>query len=404
MPRADVAPEVALSPRAPGPPVSLRQTTPSTVADALVGHDNGFGFLRLLLATVVIVDHAFPLGGFGRDPMWTWSKDQDSLGGICVAGFFAISGYLIAKSSFTTDWLQFLWRRALRILPAYWTVLAVTAAILGPAVWWHAHRSFAGYFVRNGVGPYSYVFQNAFLEIGRYGIHDLLTATTPYGQLVKASVFNGSLWTLIYEWHCYLLVLALAVAGAFRKARLLAVCTTVGLWLVLNLQVIDPTWPARLTPWLKDPHTVRFTTIFMLGALAAVYARHIPMDDRLGMLSVAVYFGSLFGGGYFTIGYPAMVYMLLWLAVRLPKALRLVGARNDYSYGIYLYGFLVQQLFAAAGVHKLGLLPFIVIAIVVSWVCAYVSWHVVEKPAMGLKDVGPGRGFQALRSRMKFST
>jgi peptidoglycan/LPS O-acetylase OafA/YrhL len=371
-------------------------TPPRTVADALVSHDNAFGFLRLVLAAVVIVDHAFPLGGFGRDPMWAWSKDQDSLGGICVAGFFAISGYLIAKSSFTTDWLQFLWRRALRIFPAYWTVLVLTAVVVAPAIWWANHHELRHYFVRNGIGPFSYVYQNLLLEVRRYGVHDLLASTTPYGKLVNASVFNGSLWTLIYEWHCYLLVLVLALCGAFRSARMLAVGVTVGLYVLLNLQVVDASWPGRLAPWLKDPHTVRFTTIFMIGALAALFARRIPLDDRLGVLSVIVYFGSLFLGGYFTVGYPAMVYMLLWLAVRLPAVLRSVGARNDYSYGVYLYGFLVQQVLAFAGVHRLGLAPFIAIATAISFGCAYLSWHAIEKHAMRLKDAGPGRGVQAL--------
>ncbi|PWG11974.1 hypothetical protein DF268_18615 [Streptomyces sp. V2] len=35
-----------------------------------------------------------------------------------------------------------------------------------------------------------------------------------------------------------------------------------------------------------------------------------------------------------------LAYALVWLAIRLPAPFRRIGARNDYSYGIYIYGFL----------------------------------------------------------------
>ena len=106
------------------------------LGDALRGHNNSLGFIRLVLASLVIVDHAFPLGGFGVEPVAGWTIGQTSLGGIAVAGFFAISGYLITKSGLAADILQFLWRRFLRIFPAYWAVLLVTALVIAPIVWW----------------------------------------------------------------------------------------------------------------------------------------------------------------------------------------------------------------------------------------------------------------------------
>jgi peptidoglycan/LPS O-acetylase OafA/YrhL len=374
---------------------SDRGSASATLSEAISGRDNGFGILRLFFALLVLVDHAFPLGGFGEDVMWHWSRGQESFGGIAVGGFFAISGYLIAKSSFGTDGLQFLWRRGLRIFPGYWAVLAVTAFLVGPVLWKLQGLGLRTYFTRNEQGPLYHLTANFFLDVGRYGIYDLLK-DTPYGQKVGGSVFNGSIWSLIHEWRCYLLVFVLAMSGAMRRARPLVVVVTVFLYLMMGLQQIDPTLPGKLLPLLSNLHSVRFTALFMLGALCALYAREIPFDDRLGLLSAAVYFFSLFRGGYFLLGYPALTYLLLWSAARMPKLLRAVGAVNDYSYGTYLYGFLVQQLLARAGAYRLGYLPYLSLAVVLTLGCAWLSWHLIEKPALSLKDAGPGRGVHGL--------
>src|SRR5690554_1974512 len=90
----------------------------TTLGSALQGRSNSLGVIRLVLALLVIVDHAFPLGGFGLDPVWELTRGQASLGLLAVGGFFAISGYLIAKSGLSGDVVQFLWRRFLRIFPA----------------------------------------------------------------------------------------------------------------------------------------------------------------------------------------------------------------------------------------------------------------------------------------------
>lgn len=373
--------------------------TPISLANCIRGENNALGFLRLLLASLVIVDHAFPLGGFGEDPMWTWSLRQDSIGGICVAGFFAVSGYLVTKSALGADIVQFLWRRTLRIFPAFWVALLITAFFVGPILWFLDRGSIQGYFVRGLGGPFSYFTANALLDIGQYKIHDLLATTTPYGRSIKESVFNGSVWTLIYEWHCYLLVGLFAVSGVFRNAPKLTFVITASLYVLLVLQSIDQSYVARIIPWLKDVHTVRYTAIFMIGSLAAVYADHVPMDDRLGFLALVIWLFALLKGGYFVIGYPAMVYLIFWLACRLPYVFCKVGAVNDYSYGMYIYGFLIQQLLAYYDVHQNGLLIYIIAALVLTFPCAYMSWHFVEKRALGLKSIGPGRGINYWRTR-----
>ena len=90
-----------------------------------LGRDNGLNFIRLFLAILVIVSHAYPIGGFGPDPV----LGDLGVGSLAVGGFFAISGYLITKSRFRTGFRRFAVRRALRIFPGYWACLIFTAFV-----------------------------------------------------------------------------------------------------------------------------------------------------------------------------------------------------------------------------------------------------------------------------------
>jgi peptidoglycan/LPS O-acetylase OafA/YrhL len=377
-----------------------------TLGEALRGHSNSLGLIRLVLAAVVIFDHAFPLGGYGVDPFFALTHGQASLGSIAVAGFFGISGYLIAKSGMSADVLQFMWRRFLRIYPAYWVVLLVTAFIIAPILWISQGDSLATYFHLAPDGPVHYITANWTLNIGTYGIYDLLADTTPYGRSIHGSAFNGSIWTLIYEWGCYLLIALFVAFGILSRAKVIVPIVTGFLFIA---QVIFMTVPAAipaLMPLLNDQYRVLLTLTFMYGACLALYSKRIPFADSLGILSGIVLLYTLRYGGFTLVGTPAGVYFVLYLGARLPKLFQRVGAKNDYSYGVYIYGFVVEQVLAWAGLHKLGYWPYVLISLIISLGMAWLSWHGIEKWAMSLKDWGPGRGWRYwfARSRAAWSS
>ncbi len=365
-----------------------------SLSAALNGSNNSLGLIRLVLASIVILDHAFPLGGYGADPMWDLTRGQASLGSLAVAGFFAISGYLIAKSAMSGDVVQFMWRRVVRLFPAYWLMLLVTAFAVGVLLWLAEGESLASYFTAPGVGPFQFIGLNWTIEVRSYGIRDLLTETTPYGQAVGYSALNGSIWTLIYEWHCYLMIAVLMVFGVMRNARII-VPALAGLFFIMQiLQVAAPAAIAQIMPLLSDPFRVSLGFVFLLGSVLAVYSREIPFDDRLGILAGIVMLVSLRLGGFSTVGTIAGAYFVMYLAARLPKQVHWIGRKNDYSYGIYIYGFMVQQVGAYLGWHELGYVPYVLLSFIVTFALAWVSWHLVEKRAMQLKNWGPGRGWQ----------
>ena len=363
------------------------------LSDVFNPRENSLGFLRWLFAALVVVDHSFPIGGFnhGSDPTWAWSKGQDSLGGIAVGGFFVISGFLITRSWFSAGGVhRFLWRRFLRILPAFWVCLFVTAFILAPIAWRHERGGITGILSVPRDSPWHYITANFWLHMHQYNIAGLL-AGTPYTRSGYPIAWDGSLWTLIYEFKCYLFLAILGIMGLLRY-RAVVVALAVAAFVATVSWQIDPNWGPKLLPVLGDPFVARFLFLFLLGALITLYADRVLIDDRIGLLAVVIAVVSLHSGGWLVLGYPALAYATIWLAIRLPMAW--FDRPGDFSYGTYIWAFPLQMLLAEYGLYRHGAAVFITASLVAATLAAVVSWHLVEKHAMRLKSIGiaPVRG------------
>ncbi len=369
---------------------------PATVrlSDAYTGRANSFGFLRLCFAFAVVVGHTAVLG-YVRP----FSARVD-VPGLAVAGFFGISGFLITRSARRVSLPRFLWHRALRILPGLWVCLLFTGLVVAPALWYLRHGNLDGLW-RSPLGVVAYLRANWWGGLRQSGIGDLLL-DTPYGRSVGVSVLNGSLWTLSYEIVCYLIVAGLAVLAVLRRARALVLFAAVLVFgaLVWNQYAqlrfghapvgVDGVFgPFPLFGVFAKLWFLRYGFMFLLGGVAELYSRRVPVNDLLGVAGLAVvgwftYHGELFG--------PALLayeYVILWLAVRLPRALHRVGQANDYSYGVYIYSFLVQQVLAKFGAPRAGFVGYFVACATGTLVLAFASWHLVEKQALRCKTWTP---------------
>lgn len=349
---------------------------------------NSIAFLRWLFAVLVVVDHSYPLGGFnhGQGPISPYTAGQASLGDVAVVGFFVLSGFLVTRSrERSASTLRYLWHRVLRIFPGFWVCLLVTAFVLAPIEWHAESGHWSGFLGLRANGPLSYVRRDFLLTMHQWVIGPLLSGT-PYATHGGTAAWDGSLWTLIFEFRCYLLVAVVAALSATRAVRRRVYLLMLGLCAVAILVSLEsPASVAKVVPELHNFAFVRFLFAFLLGATAYLYADRIPVTREAAAMAALVFVYTLHSGGLYIVGYAAFAYCVLFAAVFVP--IYRFDRYGDLSYGIYIYAFPIQMLLSAHDFQRFGAIAYIVTSIVLSTLVAAVSWHLVEKRALGLKDL-----------------
>jgi Predicted acyltransferases len=337
------------------------------------GHDaqNNFTFLRALAATLVIYGHSFALA---PNPCGTCADLVRSLTHFAAAHvvgvmvFFTISGFLIASSYLRSACLsKFLLSRALRIYPGLVICLSVTVLLIGPLftklslVDYFRSEVTAGYFMTN-LGLYSTAYELP-------GVH--FSATT-HGTSV-----NGSLWTIPLEVRLYLCIALAGMTGILRSRK--AANT-----MVILLGIIIMTDPARFPLTGENSATHSLIFCFVAGTCFFINRQFIWVDGRILVLMVVVAGIALpINKSAFTfISAAAVIYGVFCLAyapkIPIPRWL------GDYSYGIYLYGFPIQQMIAFLQPES-GPYQLMAISIPAAWLAGALSWQLVEHPLMNLR-------------------
>ncbi|WP_200950705.1 acyltransferase family protein [Microbacterium sp. Root180] len=319
---------------------------------------NALNFVRLTLAVTVIGWHSFPLTGHDIE----YAPLRQLVGEIGVDGFFAISGFLIVASWVRDpNWARYLRARALRILPAFWVCLLVTAFVIAPLA--------AGVLGGENV---TYVLYNAGLRIFQEDI-----AGTPLGVPYEG-VWNGSLWTLWWEFLCYLGVMGLGLVGILRwrwtTTILFGVALAVGV--ATTAGVVDNWYAAQGS---------RFGLMFLAGAMVWQWKDRIPVNAWTLTVAGAVLIASLLTPNYRLLAALPVAYLVMvaGASIKTPR----LALRNDVSYGVYIYAFPAQQVVAYSGVDEVALMA--VAATLLTFPLAIASWFLVEKPAMRLKAKRP---------------
>lgn len=353
-----------------------------TVLDRNRGIAPGFDLLRVALAVLVVVWHGraivhgdlspggrfFELGGYG-----------------IIAAFFSLSGFLVTGSAQRLPLPKFLVNRGLRLFPALAVEIVLSALVLGPmfttlpltayASDGATHRYFA-----NILGLISYILPGVFTD------H-------------PTAVVNTSLWTIPHEIVCYAILVVFVLCGALRRPAIVVACF--GLFAALGFAVYLggaarlPALPALVCEKFFVAKASRLYAGFLLGTAAYLYRYRLPYDRRLLALAIGV---ALAAGAFDllsvqalpplplmnVLAMPAIVYVTVYLGVSdLPTPV--LFRRGDYSYGIYLYGWPIQQT-------VLALMPSVTdtarqtsVAIPLVFLFAMLSWHAVERPTLGLR-------------------
>lgn len=362
-------------------PATAGTESPRTLAECLAGRDNALNLVRLVLAITVIFGHAFPLGGF--DALHAGPLMHAGWHGQAVLGFFGISGYLILGSALRMPLAPYLWRRFLRIYPGYLVAVVVTAFLLAPMG--HLIDPRVAWDPGSAVG---FVLQSLDLKVGTLVVSD------DGAVIATGHSWNGSLWTLFYEGVAYLAVGLLTIIPALRS-RIHLIGAVLAAVLTL-LSAIPGTTDLLVRP-LPAPLTSVVVAGLPLGAAFACgmvlhgLAERLPITAwRVATAGVALLFLLSVVGlppvlyGLFS---PALLaYVSLSAGALLPWRL---GARNDLSYGVYVYAYPVQVLLVLLGVTAWGWLPTALACVVATLPLATASWWLVEKPSLRLTRLVP---------------
>lgn len=332
-------------------------------------NNNNLTFLRWIAALMVLYGHAFVFMGLA-EPVF---MEHMKLGPLGVTIFFSISGYLVAQSwDRDPHVLHFLVKRSLRIFPGLAVCIFLSALVLGPML---TTLSLSEYFRHPATLGY---LDNLYLYTTFY-----LPGVFEDNRVPNA--VNGSLWSLPAEFSMYL---GLALFGFIRSPR----------WLLLSitciLMALSGLWANQVTEMLVFYRT-DIRQVVICGAYFWVGAAFHQMNVSR----------------YFSLSNVALACVLWLVLTRWPQAF-MIGSwlilpflvlafglashplltklnRFDYSYGIYIYAFPVQQTLALISPH-MNIWLHIILASAITLVLSGLSWHFIEKKSLALK---PGRKF-----------
>ena len=149
------------------------------------------------------------------------------------------------------------------------------------------------------------------------------------------------------------------------------------------------TWVPRILGRVSDTPGKQLCMFFLGGMLWAILPRSGPLNSQtVGVTAFALIIVSGFVGAHGWVGPWLMAPAIAWLGYALPFQNWERSAGGDYSYGLYVYGYPIQQLLAYFNFHKFGVMPFFGISLLVSALFAVASWRFIEGPALRLKRVG----------------
>ena len=330
------------------------------------GAGPGFDALRIGLALVILAYHSFLLSE-SRSAYAYINTHFYTFVIALVPMFFCLSGFLVTGSAIRTKSVRvFLTYRGLRIFPALAVEVTLCALLLGPLVTtlplseYFTQKQFFTYF-GNIVGIVRMLLPGVFVD-------------NPHPNIV-----NGSLWTLQPEFYCYLIMAALMVSAIVYKRTLytLAFIAATAVLTALNL-TSGYGMPGDLFP----PNVILY--YFFVGIAAYHWRQYIPVHPLLFVAAAVLAGVMMTTQGLVYLAAVPLTYCTIYIGMlKIPRIPLLQN--GDYSYGIYLFNFPIQQtlVFFFPALREWWLLLLAAAPLTILFAAA--SWHWIEKPALKLK-------------------
>jgi len=333
--------------------------------------ENNFDFLRLALAVLVIFSHSFPLGAGSEihEPLRVLTHGQMTFGAFAVDLFFVMSGFLIAGSAERSRNLgSFLKKRVARIYPAF----VVSAILMVLVVLPLAGGTFAG--AHWPARLWDFAFQT--LRLREFHVHGVF-ANNPY-----PGVLNGSVWSIQYEFWCYLGVAMMFAVGLLRRRGWVLACFVASVAISIAFQAQGWILGGKFAGVvLGSPQLwARLLPYYLAGVAFYSFRDRI----RLHAWGAVVALIALLAASWVHLGWTAVfpvagAYLVFYVAFAQWIPLQRVGRFGDFSYGTYLYAFPIEQLLVMKFGHAVAPWLLFVMATPLTLLAAVVSWYALER-------------------------
>lgn len=350
------------------------------LSDLATGRENNFNLIRFIAAFGVLFSHCFALtyGDGNAEPLRV--KYGVTFGTMAVDVFFITSGFLVTNSLFARKSLsEFICARGLRVYPALIVMVLLCVFVLG------------AYFTTLSLGDYFkhrqtlvFLAKNSTLAGTSFNLPGVFEGN-PYKGVV-----NGSLWTLPCEVGMYAsLALMWFVFKKLLKRgddfckRLIVVLTVSSLaFLFANHFAIH--LEKHLGEYLgKQPPQLFF--MFYCGAAFYALKERVTLSRSVFWIAVVLLAGSLLHREAFYVIYTVTLgYILFYLAYVPAGRIRLFNLIGDYSYGIYIYAYPVQQSVVVLR-PQASVMEMLIWSSTVTICLSAMSWHFLEKRALKFK-------------------
>jgi peptidoglycan/LPS O-acetylase OafA/YrhL len=347
------------------------------ISHHLSSHRNNFAVLRLLAALLVLYGHCYPLVlatpalPHVPDPLsravYPYLGFGQSLSGIGLCLFFFISGLLVSKSYLQRgNALTFIRSRAVRIYPGLAVNLLFCTLIVGA---YATTLPLPAYLFHSGI--HDFIIHNLILWETQFELPGVFQ-TLPWHSV------NGSLWTLPLEIRMYGWCLVFGALGILQQRAMFNTLflVAIGLFLMQGKSFL-----------LSQPNTDFLWIYFLLGMFCTLNAAQLRLDARI-LAGLILFTACLHGAEageprLYNLCFAITVSYAILCAAYLRYIPQLdIGRIGDFSYGIYLYAYPLQQLIVQHTQGQISPLMLCFVATLLTLPLAVLSWYTIEKPAL----------------------
>lgn len=319
----------------------------------------GFDLLRIGLSASIILWHTI-LVCYGNDvEVLYFNGALRPAIYTLVPAFFAVSGFLVAGSLLRNSLEDFILFRILRIFPALALEVVLSALVIGPLLTAHSLTAYV-------TDPLFFDYFKNLLGMIQYELPGMFLTN-------KTTTVNVQLWTIPIELDCYLIAVLLLALGVARRTNML-------LWLLLAVNFGYLTFALATGHQYQGRPPHGFIIICFVAGILLYSARSlVPHTFSLFLAASLVAWHCMTTSSLLYLAPLPLSYAVIYLGCLNPSIAH-VSQLANYSYGVFLYGFIVQQLVFA-------LLPFarewhtnFLISLPFAILLGALSWHAVEAP------------------------